>query len=89
MLGIQVTDNGPGVAKELMARIFTPYFTTRKDGLGMGLMMCRTIVESHQGTIRCTSQPGCGATFRFTLPIAPQEPEKGGGGKVQNSGGAP
>lgn len=89
MLGIQVTDNGPGVATELMERIFTPYFTTRKDGLGMGMMMCRTIVESHQGTIRCISPPGCGATFRFTLPVVPQRPEKTKGGNVENSGIVP
>lgn len=69
MLCIQVSDNGPGVAPELMKRIFTPYFTTRKDGLGMGLMMCRTIVESHRGAIRCVDTFGAGATFRFTLPV--------------------
>lgn len=70
MLSIHVSDNGPGVAPELIDQIFKPYFSTKKDGLGMGLMICRTIVESHRGAIRCVSSPGNGANFSFTLPVA-------------------
>jgi len=70
MLCIQVSDNGPGVPSELIDRIFSPYFTTKKDGLGMGLMICRTIVESHSGAIRYASSPSAGGIFRFTLPVS-------------------
>ena len=70
MVCIHVSDNGPGVAPELLDRIFSPYFTTKKDGLGMGLMVCRTIVESHRGALRCVSSPGTGASFSFTLPVS-------------------
>lgn len=67
---IHVSDNGPGIAASLARRIFDPYFTTKETGLGMGLMICRTIVESHGGSIRLIPAKGRGADFRFTLPLA-------------------
>ncbi len=70
MVSIQVTDNGLGVPSDLSELIFQPYFTTKENGLGMGLMICRTIVESHRGTLRCSSSPGFGASFSFTLPVS-------------------
>lgn len=70
MVSIHVTDNGPGVPAELMNKIFSPYFTTKQNGLGMGLMVCRTIVESHRGVLHCTSSPETGASFAFTLPVS-------------------
>jgi two-component system, LuxR family, sensor kinase FixL len=51
-----------------MPRLYDPYITTKPSGLGMGLMISRTIVESHGGSLRYVSQRGAGATFRFTLP---------------------
>lgn len=70
MLSIHVVDNGPGVPSGLMDKIFSPYFTTKKNGLGMGLMVCRTIIESHCGVLRCSSSPQAGANFGFTLPVS-------------------
>jgi signal transduction histidine kinase len=63
-----VSDNGEGIPEDRLARIFDAYFSTRDDGMGMGLAISRTIVEAHQGRIRVESQPGVGTTFRFTLP---------------------
>jgi two-component system, LuxR family, sensor kinase FixL len=65
-VSIAVTDSGPGPDPELAARIFEPYVTTKAEGLGMGLMICRTIVESHGGDLRLVPSE-TGACFRFTL----------------------
>lgn len=67
-LSVAVADNGPGVADELGEEIFEPYVTTKSEGLGMGLMMCRTIIESHGGDLKLETRRRRGATFRFTLP---------------------
>lgn len=68
MIGVEVSDSGPGVSPELVAKIFDPYVTTKRKGLGMGLMISRTIVEAHGGALRHVRQRGGGAIFRFTLP---------------------
>lgn len=68
MVAVEVSDSGPGVPPELTARIFESYFTTKRSGLGMGLMISRTIVESHGGALRHIRQRNGSATFRFTLP---------------------
>jgi C4-dicarboxylate-specific signal transduction histidine kinase len=67
---ISVTDSGTGFPPEHAARIFEPFFTTRATGLGIGLPVCRTIVESHGGRICVTSDAGCGVTALVTLPVA-------------------
>lgn len=68
---VRVEDNGPGIAPEQRARLFEPYQTTKPSGLGMGLMMCRTIIESHGGTLRHEAAPDGGACFVFDLPGLP------------------
>jgi PAS domain S-box-containing protein len=68
-IAVAVADNGPGVPPALRDDIFRPYTTTKPEGLGMGLMMCRTIVESHGGELRLDPRRRRGATFRFTLPV--------------------
>jgi PAS domain S-box-containing protein len=65
---LQVSDNGPGVPSELLGKIFTSYLSTKSTGLGMGLMICRSVIESHGGTIRYLPGKPSGACFRFTLP---------------------
>lgn len=63
----EVSDQGPGV--EFPDKAFEPFFTTKKDGMGMGLTICRTIVESHGGRLWAEKNEPHGATFIFTLPI--------------------
>lgn len=65
---VSVTDNGLGFDSEVQARIFQPLFTTKEKGTGMGLSICRTLIELHGGRISASSIPGEGATFSFTLP---------------------
>ena len=67
---VTVADTGPGVSDEVLARLFTPFTTTKKEGMGVGLSICRTIVEAHGGSIWAENNPGGGATFAFTLPLA-------------------
>jgi C4-dicarboxylate-specific signal transduction histidine kinase len=64
-----VADNGPGVPATLHQSIFQPYTTTKPGGLGMGLMMCRTIIESHGGTLQIEPRRKRGAAFRCVLPV--------------------
>ena len=64
---IEVRDHGPGVSPELVEKLFDPYFTTKSSGLGMGLKICRNIVESGGGSLRFSNEEN-GAKFRVTLP---------------------
>lgn len=63
-----IADNGPGIADDVRARLFEPFVTTKKDGMGVGLSICRTIIESHGGRLWAEANPGGGTVFRFTLP---------------------
>jgi PAS domain S-box-containing protein len=66
---IRVRDSGAGITAEAMKRLFAPFFSTKQDGLGMGLRLCQTIVQAHGGTIEGGNNPdGPGATFRVFLP---------------------
>ncbi len=67
---ISVADTGPGVSQETLERLFQPFYTTKANGMGVGLSICRTIVEAHGGRIWVENNPRAGATFHFTLPIA-------------------
>jgi PAS domain S-box-containing protein len=67
---VAVEDNGPGVDPELGDRIFEPFVTSRAVGMGMGLSICRSIVEAHGGQLGTTPNPERGSTFRFVLPVA-------------------
>jgi signal transduction histidine kinase len=70
---ISVNDTGPGLPHDKADQIFDAFFTTKPGGSGMGLAICKSIVESHGGRIWANSNGGCGATFHFTLPAAPSE----------------
>lgn len=70
---IQVTDTGPGVASDSAARAFEPFFSTKPDGVGLGLSICRRIVEDHGGQLWFMEQQ-VGASLAFTLPIAAEAP---------------
>ena len=70
-----VIDNGPGIPPEVAAKLFTPFFTTKAEGMGLGLSLCRTVVEQHGGVLDFGPGPqGRGTEIRFTLP-APKSPE--------------
>jgi signal transduction histidine kinase len=67
---LSVADSGPGIAPELRARVFEPFFTTRPRGTGLGLAIARQIVDAHGGRIEVGEASGGGARFTITLPIA-------------------
>lgn len=66
---VRIRDNGKGISRESLLKIFKPFFTTRKEGTGLGLPLAKGIVESHQGRIEVTSEPERGAQFEVWLPI--------------------
>ena len=66
---VAVRDSGPGLAPESFERLFDAFYTTKADGMGMGLSICRSIVEAHGGRIWASRDFGQGATFQFTLPL--------------------
>jgi two-component system, cell cycle sensor histidine kinase and response regulator CckA len=65
---VRLTDSGPGIAPEVLPRVFDPYFTTKPEGSGLGLPTSQAIVLEHGGTIQVSSPPGEGATFEVRLP---------------------
>ncbi|AKE59242.1 two-component system sensor histidine kinase AtoS [Citrobacter farmeri] len=69
---VTIEDNGCGIDITLQKKIFDPFFTTKASGTGLGLALSQRIINAHQGDIRVTSMPGCGATFTLILPINPQ-----------------
>ncbi|PBC20689.1 MULTISPECIES: PAS domain S-box protein [unclassified Mesorhizobium] len=73
MAEVSVIDTGPGLAPEVSAQLFQPFVTTKKHGMGVGLSICRTIVESHGGHIWAEAMPTGGTAFRFTLRIVEKE----------------
>ncbi len=67
---IAVADSGPGLAPQDVNRIFDPFFTTKSQGMGMGLSICRSLVEAHNGRLSARSGPERGSVFEITLPVA-------------------
>lgn len=71
---IRVSDTGPGMAAGDLKNVFNPFFTTKPQGMGMGLAIVRTIVEAHHGQISAENQSSGGALFTIRLPIARGRP---------------
>jgi signal transduction histidine kinase len=65
---VAVCDSGPGVDPENLERIFDAFFTTKADGLGMGLSICRAIIQGHGGRLSATGDTAQGTILQFTLP---------------------
>ena len=68
---VSVTDHGDGLTEEQVRRAFEPFFTTRVNGMGLGLPICQMIVDLHDGTLGAQGRAGHGMTFTFTLPALP------------------
>ena len=66
---VSVTDYGLGIPGENADRLFEAFFTTKASGMGMGLAICRSIIEAHEGRLWATANLPHGATFQFTLPV--------------------
>ena len=70
---VSVTDRGGGIPEKKIEQVFERFFTTKKEGMGLGLSICRSIIDAHEGKIWATNNADCGATFYFSLPIDRQE----------------
>ncbi|MDH4191971.1 MAG: ATP-binding protein, partial [Betaproteobacteria bacterium] len=70
-LGVTVSDRGPGIAADVAGRLFEPFYTSKPEGMGLGLNICRSIVEFHGGRLWTTPRTGGGAEFHFTVPTVP------------------
>jgi two-component system, LuxR family, sensor kinase FixL len=68
MIEVSIGDTGPGLAPEVRSRLFEPFVTTKPGGLGVGLSICRLIIEAHGGRLEADANPGGGTVFRFTIP---------------------
>jgi signal transduction histidine kinase len=75
LVEIKISDSGPGIAADLLPKIFEPHFTTKKNGHGFGLVICERIVRNHRGHISAESSES-GTTFTITLPVTQQETDQ-------------
>ena len=73
---VQVSDTGRGISSDALPRIFKPFFTTRKEGTGLGLSLANSIVQAHRGRIEVSSTPGKGTQFNVWLPIHESKPHR-------------
>lgn len=69
MVAVSVADRGHGIPADVAERLFSPFFSTKSEGMGMGLNICRTVVEFHGGTLTYSDNPKGGTIFRFALPV--------------------
>lgn len=72
VVAVDISDSGPGIPAEDQAKLFTPFFTTKGRGTGLGLVLSHRIVHAHRGTMAVTSTPGRGTTFTTWLPVSPE-----------------
>jgi PAS domain S-box-containing protein len=70
---VDIKDNGPGIASDQMPKLFDAFYTTKAEGMGMGLSICKSIIEAHGGRIWATSEQGEGATFHLSLPLSKKD----------------
>jgi signal transduction histidine kinase len=70
---IRVVDNGPGIPADRLETVFQPFTSGKSSGMGLGLPICREIVEAHRGELRVESTPGEGTVFTVTIPLSPRD----------------
>jgi C4-dicarboxylate-specific signal transduction histidine kinase len=75
-IAVAVRDAGTGVGDDFAPQLFTPFATTKLNGMGMGLSICRSIIEAHGGQLNYSNNADCGATFYFHLPTGPSHDER-------------
>jgi two-component system, LuxR family, sensor histidine kinase DctS len=66
---VSISDRGCGIPPEVREQLFQPFFSTKAEGMGMGLNICRSIIEFHSGRVWAEPNPGGGSVFSFTLPV--------------------
>jgi two-component system sensor kinase FixL len=69
MVKVAVSDHGTGLSADKLDKVFQPFYTTKRDGLGMGLSISRSIIDAHGGRLWAENNPKQGATFYFTMPV--------------------
>jgi signal transduction histidine kinase len=69
MLEVKIADTGNGIPEENRKKLFSPFFTTKKNGTGLGLAITYRIIENHRGRIDVASEPGRGTTFTVKIPV--------------------
>ncbi|MEW6343351.1 MAG: AAA family ATPase [Pseudomonadota bacterium] len=77
-ISVSVEDSGPGLSQDDLEKIFQAFYTTKSGGLGVGLSICRSIIEAHGGQLWATPGAQRGVTFQFVLPCSPQKPSASG-----------
>ncbi len=75
---VAISDHGHGIPADVAARLYSPFFSTKADGMGMGLSICRTAIEFHGGALTHADNPGGGTIFRFSLPLSHPAPRDDG-----------
>jgi len=70
---VSISDTGSGIKPELLPQLFNQKFTTKENGHGFGLLVCKRIIDSHDGNLKVESTPGIGTTFRIEFPKADRE----------------
>jgi two-component system sensor kinase FixL len=95
LIQVAVQDQGPGFSPDVLRRMYDPFFSTKPDGLGMGLSISRSIIDAHGGRVRAFNNPAGGAIVSFTLPVyladegAPRRIVNAGPAKEQTPDGVP
>jgi signal transduction histidine kinase len=72
---IDILDNGPGIEKASLSKLFRPFYTTKADGTGLGLAVVQKIIVQHGGQVEARNRPEGGAAFMVTLPVCSRAPE--------------